>query len=72
MLNLIDKSAKREFPESPVSMERVWRCVDGLERYGLLRGRVGMVRVGFGEEAVEVRITGGEMKVRKARCSKFF
>lgn len=49
----------------PVSLERIEQCISGFERYGLLRGRVKLVHLRFGEYFKEILVRAGNSGRRK-------
>ena len=51
-----------------VSFERVWQCISGLARYGLLQGRVNTIRICFGSDMKVVQANSSTAN-RRARTA---
>jgi len=45
-------------PTTPVSLERVEQVLLGLRKYGLLRGRVRVIRIQFEDYVKEIQVEG--------------
>jgi hypothetical protein len=47
-----------------VSFERVWQCISGLARYGLLQGRVHTIRIYFGSDIKVIHVNSSTVTHR--------